>query len=169
MPNRNCRADVAIAIVVLIAAPVSAHSVHVQWKLTATQLVVVASFSDDWPADDAEVTLRDSANNVVATGKTDDTGTWKGERPGPGSYRLTVKAFANHEKTISIEIEPAADEATQNEIAPRVWLIAAAVLVVALLSVFGMRRLRRKERIGKDAEKGNPSPSLEENTPGLPH
>src|SRR5829696_7385694 len=126
------RASAACALVVLgfSAAPARAHAVQVDWKVTDTELVVVASFDTDLPADDAAVTLRGPDGAVVATGKTDDTGTWKCPKPAPGTYQLHVKAFGTHEKTAPIPIAgPPADPAESQSPSERGWVWIAAGVV----------------------------------------
>src|SRR5262245_15985020 len=134
---RNCvlRVFSVVGLVLVTANAAQAHAVHIDWKMVGTELFVVASFDDDLPADGAEVVLRGPDGRVVATGKTDDSGTWKCPKPAPGSYELIVRAFANHEKTVRIDILPPSAEANSPATAgPWVWLLAGAgVASLALL------------------------------------
>ena len=135
MPTRISAATALVALA-LSAGPAHAHAVHVDWKVAGTELVVVAYFNDEIPADDAEVTLRGADGTVIATGRTDDTGTWKHPTPPPGSYQLHIKALAGHEKTVTVVLAPAATEADEpppdNTLA---WLIAGVVVGVAAVSL----------------------------------
>src|SRR6267378_3801625 len=100
MPKRALTSSGVMAILLLGTPSARAHVIHIDWKTTDGKLIVVAYFSNDLPADDADVTLQAADGSVVATGKTDDTGTWKVTKPASGRYGLTVKAFEDHTKTV---------------------------------------------------------------------
>jgi hypothetical protein len=138
-----------VLCVLLFAPLASAHVVHIDWKLTETNLVVVAYFDNDIPADDAEVSLTAADGSVVASGKTDDTGTWRGPKPAPGTYRLSIHAFTGHDKTVSIEVPGAAAPASEEAASSgNKWLLIGtgatmtAVGVVAILLLWWRRRRR---------------------------
>jgi len=98
------------------------------------------------PADDAEMILLDSADNVVAKGKTDDTGTWKTPKLRPGAYRLTVRALANHERTVPIVIGPIAVDSGDNDAASDgkralvIGAVAITFLAALIMGVFLWKR-----------------------------
>jgi nickel transport protein len=144
MPYRI--AAVALALALLTAADAGAHVVHIEWKVAAPDLVVVAYFDNDLPADEAEVALHDPDGTVVAAGKTDDTGSWKCPSPPPGSYRLVVRAIPGHEKTVPIVIEPAAapagEPATPSDSA-RPGVVATAVAAVGVVVLLLWVRRKR--------------------------
>lgn len=150
MPNRIAAACALVAVA-LSAAPAHAHAVKVDHKVVGTDLVVVAYFDTDLPADDAEVSLRGPDGNVIATGKTDDTGTWKCPKPAPGTYQLHVKAFGSHEKTVPVEIEaPPAGPNEFQALPARGWVWIAAVVTAIVAAVLGAGlwvRRRRRQRV----------------------
>lgn len=135
----------ALALMLFTAADAAAHVVHVEWKVAEPHLVVVAYFDNDLPAEEAEVALHGADGAVVATGKADDTGTWKCPKPPPGSYRLVVRAMPGHEKTVPIVVEgdaaPAGEPTTPDSTRP--WVVAAAVAVGLGVLLVWARRDRR--------------------------
>jgi hypothetical protein len=143
MIHRTLAACLSLAVVLVAAPAAQAHVVHVDWKVADADLVVVAYFDNDLPADDAGVVLTGEDGTVVATGKTDDSGTWRVPKPPPGTYRLTIRALPGHEKTVTIALAPATD-ATGTGTPPRStppWLLpaVAAGAVVVLLLVWRKR------------------------------
>jgi hypothetical protein len=129
----------ALVVVAFHAAPASAHAVKVDQKLVGTELVIVAYFDTDLPADDAMVTLRGADGNVVATGKTDDTGTWKCPKPAPGTYQLRVKVFDTHEQTVPVEIESRWPTG-------RAWIWLAVVVATIVVLGTGLWVLRKRRK-----------------------
>lgn len=138
MLNRSLPTAGAVALLLLFAPAARAHSVHVEWKVTDTELVVVAYFNNDLPADDAEVSLRRPDGTTVAGGRTNDTGTWKTPRPRPGEYTVSVKALAGHEKLEPIVVAaplsegppaPVADSTPPTDKRP--WFFAGAAATAA--------------------------------------
>jgi hypothetical protein len=131
------------------ASPAHAHAVKVDYKFVGTELVIVAYFDTDLPADDAAVTLRGPDGTVVATGKTDDTGTWKCPKPAPGTYQLHVKAFGSHEKTVPIPIEAPPVEPTERPSPSEsgwVWVAAGVMAIVVTVLGAGLWAWRRRRK-----------------------
>ncbi len=142
MPNRFVVACALLAVA-LSADRAEAHAVHVKWKIADTDLVVVAFFDEDMPVEQGEVTLRGTDGEIVATGKTDDTGLWKCPMPAPGTYQLTVRAFGRHEKTVSVEIAgPLGEGDARTRPGIWWWIIAGAATAVVVLA-FGVWMKRR--------------------------
>jgi hypothetical protein len=148
MPHRVLAACAAVAAALFAAPAARAHAVHIDWKIAGTELVVVASFDNDLPADDAEVILLGPDDTVIASGKTDDAGTWRAPAPPPGTYRLTVKAFANHSQTVVIDIaSPAGVSETQALPGGTLgWLIAGTVTVSVAAILLWLRPWQKRRR-----------------------
>jgi hypothetical protein len=92
----------ALLLVLLVAPPVRAHALGVTATLRGDRIEVEAYYSDDTPARDARVTVRDHAGQVAAEGRTDDQGKWQFAAPRPGPYTVTVDAGAGHSKTAKV-------------------------------------------------------------------
>lgn len=160
MFNRRLFAVGVVATLLLTAADARAHTVYVEWKVTDTELVVVAYFNNDLPADDAEVALRLPDGTALASGRTDETGTWRARKPPPGSYTLSVKALPGHEKIEPIVLGPAAVEETKasgEDGAPggggQAWFVTGVVAtgVVGAGLVLWVRRRRKAPPVNPPA------------------
>ncbi len=149
MSHRVLTAFGTVALVLFAAPAAQAHIVHIDWHLTDTDLVAVAYFDTDLPADDAAVTLHGPDGNVIATGKTDDTGTWRCPKPAPGTYQLHVKAFGSHEKTVAVEIAapPAPPEPPRAPSESGWGWIAAVVTAIGAVLGAGLWAWRRQQRV----------------------
>ena len=89
--------------------PVHAHALYVECKLKGDAVVVEAFFSDNKPAPDAKVTVRDSGGGELAAGRTDDAGRWTFPAPAAGKYEVTCDLGDGHRKPVIITIpSPAA-------------------------------------------------------------
>lgn len=96
----------AAAVVALSPGVASAHDLRLVVKLppdSPNELVVVAGFDDDTPAEEAKVTITDAGGAVIAEGKTDERGVLRLPRPGAGKYKATVSAYG-HRDAVEFEI-----------------------------------------------------------------
>jgi hypothetical protein len=86
----------AAVVLALTAGPVLAHAVGLSCKLLEKTVHVEAYFSDDTPASDALIVVKNEREEIVTQGKTDDKGVWNFDRPAPGRYVVSVDAGAGH-------------------------------------------------------------------------
>jgi nickel transport protein len=104
-------AGVVVLVVMLAARPAAAHGLGAECRLAGEKVQVEAFYTDDTPAADAAVTVRDSAGQTVAEGRTDGQGRWAFPRPAAGAYTVVIDAGGGHRKQTALAI-PAADTAT---------------------------------------------------------
>ena len=88
----------------LTAGPVHAHRLNVVGTLKGDTVVIEAFFTDNTPARDAKVTVRDPHGKELAAGRTDDAGRWTFPAPAPGKYQVTCDAGEGHRKLVTITI-----------------------------------------------------------------
>jgi hypothetical protein len=69
---------------------------------------VEAFFSDNTPARDAKVTVRDPHGDELAAGRTDDAGRWTFPAPAAGKYEVTCDLGDGHRKAAIVTIPSAA-------------------------------------------------------------
>lgn len=99
----------ALAIVLFAGGSAPAHALGVECKLKDGTVVLEAFYSDNTPARDAKVIVRDPHGKELATGHTDDAGRWTFPAPAPGKYEVTCDAGAGHRRPVIITIpSPAA-------------------------------------------------------------
>jgi hypothetical protein len=97
----------AVALVAPLGAPeAAAHALGAECRIYGGRVVLEAYFSDDTPAPNAKVTVRDASGNTVATGVTDQDGRYSFPPPNPGSYTVVVDAGAGHEVKLSLNVPP---------------------------------------------------------------
>ena len=73
-----------------------AHAVGLSCKLLEKSVRVEAYFSDDTPAMDALIVVKNELGEIVVQGRTDDKGVWNFDRPAAGRYEVSVDAGAGH-------------------------------------------------------------------------
>jgi hypothetical protein len=150
----------AAAALLLAAGPLRAHALHVECKLHGDRVTVEAFFSDNTPARDAAVTVRDRAGAEVAAGRTDDNGVWSFARPAAGKYEVIANAGAGHrdQKTMTIPtdtalhaLSPPPEELivtagpTRDELTRFPWLrVALGLATIAVLAAVLTIALRRR-------------------------
>jgi hypothetical protein len=86
------------------APHVEAHSIGFSCKLVGNLVRVEAYFSDDTPAIDALVVVRNGQNEIVAQGRTDESGIWTFARPSAARYDVSVDGGAGHRATQKLTI-----------------------------------------------------------------
>jgi hypothetical protein len=96
------------AVVALAIGPAHAHALYVECKLKGDTVVVEAFFSDNTPARDARVTVRNSGGGELAAGRTDDAGRWRFPAPAAGKYEVTCDLGDGHRKVAIVTIPTAA-------------------------------------------------------------
>jgi nickel transport protein len=96
------------ATLLAAADPARAHALCVECKLHGNEVRVEVFYSDNSPAADARVTVRDAAGNEVAAGRTDAQGVWTFARPAAGSYEVVADAGAGHRRSLTMTV-PAAE------------------------------------------------------------
>ena len=134
----------ALLLLLAIAAPVHAHALGVSATIRGNRVEVEAYYSDDTPARDAQVTVRDHAGKLWTEGRTDEQGKWSFPLPRPGPYEIVVDAGAGHRKEKSIVVPdvlppgptgPVADGPSRAEFTRFPWLrLAAGLAIIAALA-----------------------------------
>lgn len=146
----------ALLLVMLNSPAADAHALGVTAKLRGNRVEVEAYYSDDTPARDAKVTVRDHAGQVVAEGRTDDQGKWQFAKPAPGPYAVTVDAGAGHVKTEKVLVPavlppgptgPISDGPSRAQFTMFPWRrMALGLAIIAALAIaawLALGRLRR--------------------------
>ena len=75
---------------------VLAHALGVECRLRQGKVEIEAFYSDDTPAQGAEVSVRDERDKEITAGRTDQDGRWSFAAPPPGQYQVVVEAGAGH-------------------------------------------------------------------------
>jgi hypothetical protein len=88
---------------VFLLSPVP-HAVHLQCRLEEKKLVIEAFYDDDMPAQDALVEIVDAQNKVLVSGRTNDKGVFRTEKPTPGKYLVRLDAGAGHKAKVNVTI-----------------------------------------------------------------
>jgi hypothetical protein len=96
--------SIVLAALCLSGQTALAHAVGFSCKLLGNLVRVEAYFSDDSPAIDALVVVRNEHNQVVAQGRTDDHGIWTFARPAAARYDVSLDAGAGHRATQRLTI-----------------------------------------------------------------
>jgi hypothetical protein len=129
-----------------------AHSLDATAVVRDKWVEVEAYFSDDTPARDARVIVRDHAGQVVVEGRTDDQGKWHFGKPFPGPYTVTVDAGAGHSKTKKVLVPavlppgptgPISDGPNRAEFTQFPWLrmtLGLAIIAAAAAAWVALRR-----------------------------
>jgi hypothetical protein len=109
---------------------------------------VEAYFSDDTPAINALIVVRNEQNEIVAHGRTDDRGVWAFSRPAPARYEVSIDGGAGHRAAQRLTIpeqpsQPGSQEAVVSDGPVRddftrvPWLRLGIGLTVILLLAMG--------------------------------
>ncbi len=135
----------AVAALLLAPAAASAHNLKVSATIGADRVRVEAGYDDETPAQGAKVVVRD-AGGVVASGTTDDRGTWAFPAPGPGTFTVRVEQAGHaNEVTFDVAAAPAPDAPPRTVSSWRPDpAVGAAVGLAGLLGVALAFRLRRR-------------------------
>lgn len=143
----------ALLFVLVVVPAARAHALGADVKLRGNRVEVEAYYSDDTPARDARVTVRERGEQMIAEGRTDDLGRWHFPAPHPGQYTVVVDAGAGHRKTVSVTIpdNPPADATvssgpTRDEFTRFPWDRLVFGLAIIAASAIGWRTLRRRRR-----------------------
>jgi nickel transport protein len=101
---RHAAAGLTLLWLLTLAGPASAHGLGAECRLVGQRVEVEAYYDDDSPAVNAKVAVRDSAQAVVAEGRTDAEGRWSCARPAAGRYEVTVDAGGGHRMKVPMTI-----------------------------------------------------------------
>jgi hypothetical protein len=85
-----------------------AHDLRGIVKLPGDAVIVQASFSDETPAQDANVRITDASGAEVAAGKTDETGVCRFGKLAPGKYTAVIESIG-HRDAIDFEVSGSSD------------------------------------------------------------
>jgi nickel transport protein len=103
----------ALVVLAVAASPVLAHAVGLSCKLLEKSVRVEAYFSDDTPAMDALIVVKNEQGETIVQGRTDEKGVWSFDRPVAGRYEISVDAGAGHRAKEALTVpEPAAGSGT---------------------------------------------------------
>jgi hypothetical protein len=97
----------SLPVLLLAAGSAHAHGLNVECKLTHDTVVVEAFYTDNTPARDAKVTVRDPHGGEIASGRTDDAGRWSFPAPPAGKYEVACDAGGGHLRRAIITIPTA--------------------------------------------------------------
>lgn len=95
-----------LTLVFLAASPMwaQAHRMTADVLVQGNQVQVIAGYDDDMPAEQATVTIKNSTEEVIAEGTTDDSGLCLLPRPAAGTYTIITNDHAGHLVKVTIEI-----------------------------------------------------------------
>jgi len=146
MPRPLLGATILFLASLIIIRPVSAHALGAECKVRADRVEVEAFFSDDTPAPRAAVRVTNSANGLVAEGKTDSDGRWSFGLPAAGRYEVTVDAGDGHRVTRNLVVPavgsaaPAtSDGPSREEFTRTPWAMVALGLALIAAAAIGLR------------------------------
>jgi hypothetical protein len=95
------------------ATPARAHNLLLDARVTGERLRVEAFYDDDTPAQQATITVENESGAVVATGKTDERGTWSCPRLAPGAYVLRARSVDHAAKKALVVSDQSRDSAPE--------------------------------------------------------
>src|SRR5262245_51276252 len=95
------------AILLPSSESVHVHALEAKWEIKNDKVVVEAWYSDETPAQEADVRvfLESDRTKALIDVKTDERGLCEFPRPEPGKYRMVVDAGAGHRKELAMDIE----------------------------------------------------------------
>lgn len=101
-----------LTFLLLTACPGSAfaHAVGVSCALRDDKVEVEAYYDDDSPAANARVHVLNAAEQMVASGITDEKGRWHFVKPKPGTYTVRLDAGAGHRAKATLTVPRIATE-----------------------------------------------------------
>jgi nickel transport protein len=124
-----------------------AHDLKAAVHAEADPVRVEAGYDDDTPAEEARVTVTAADGTVVASGRTDERGTWSFPRPGPGRYTVAVES-AGHRDAVGLTIPATAVEApvvyARERLDKNLGLVIGLVLLLGGTLAFVLFRRSRK-------------------------
>jgi nickel transport protein len=88
----------------LVAARAEAHALYAEARLKGDRVTVEAFYSDNTPAQNARIVVADKKGVEIASGRTDESGSWRFPRPKAGNYEVTVDAGEGHRARVPIAI-----------------------------------------------------------------
>jgi nickel transport protein len=88
----------------LVTARAEAHALHAEARLKGDRVTVEAFYSDNTPAQNARIVVANKKGVEIASGRTDESGTWEFPRPKGGSYEVAVDAGEGHRARVPIAI-----------------------------------------------------------------
>lgn len=131
----------------LLPGIAAAHKLDIAVTLPATEptvIKVVVGYDDGTPAEEATVTL--TGEGIETRSTTDETGTVRLARPGPGVYIITADDGAGHKSRVQLEIpaEPTTEDIqVDTALANKPLRTALGLLAIALLTGIGWWLTRR--------------------------
>ncbi len=141
--------SLVILTVLVTSAPVTAHGLGIETSFSDPSTVqIVVFFTDDTPAQKAQVRVFDLDQNEAAAGVTDDNGLWRFRRPAAGVYRIEVNAWGGHRKRTHVTIPESgaieSDDPTRTEFTRFRWQSLVIGLVIILVLALAARALLRR-------------------------
>jgi hypothetical protein len=106
-----------LAVLVLTACPgsVFAHAVGVSCTLRGDKVEVEAYYDDDSPVIKGKVQVSNAAEEIVASGYTDEKGRWVFAKPAPGAYTVHLDAGAGHRAKAPLSVPGVVNDPTPEE------------------------------------------------------
>ena len=140
----------------LLLSPLTAfaHSLGAECKVRGQRVEVEAFFSDNTPAQDANVSVFRADKSVVAEGKTDAEGRWTFDLLPTGNYEVVVDAGAGHRTAVALVVReslgasatstgPGRGDFTRTPWA-RIGLGLGMIAVPAIVVYFWLRKSRSR-------------------------
>jgi hypothetical protein len=148
MPNRFFVLAIAATIVAgFDVNQASAHDLRGRITLLPESIKVEAWFSDDTPAEGAQVSIKDDKGAEVARGKTDETGICLIPKLKPGAYEAEIDLIG-HRDAIRFDVS---DESNMLEFSgwrmnQTLGLTIGISLLLGVSSLFWLLRQRRSQK-----------------------
>ncbi len=140
------RAVLGLLLLPLVHQPALAHGLSASCRPRGDQVEVEAYFTDNTPAAEAKVQVKDSNGEVIAEGVTDSHGRWSFPKPSPGRYLVTVDAGAGHYEELHLTEEFFGEGPSREEFTQFPWLKLAIGVGAILLFSFALCYARRGSR-----------------------
>jgi hypothetical protein len=112
--NRCCR---FLALVWLLAVPVAAHRLTVDWAVAGGTLTLQAR-TDNAPAAGADVELRSTAGAVLTSGQMDEAGRFSWTLANTNDLTVAVNAGLGHRRTLTLTSAELRGAATAANVPP---------------------------------------------------
>jgi hypothetical protein len=149
-----------------LAAPATAHNLLAPYRFVGDKVEIHAQFDDGTDAAGAEVTVLDSAKEILARGETDAHGRWSFPRPAPGSYHVTVHTKDGHKAQVLLPVvDPTAHHDAPSETGSsqepdtagaRGLKIGIGVGVIGLLGLALLLATRHRQRKSAPGDRSPP-------------
>jgi nickel transport protein len=132
------RALLALLLALLGAAVAEAHAIGAEARIVDGRVMIEAYFSDNTPARNAQVTIR-NGDQTVAEGRTDDDGRCSFPAIAPGNYEVDVDAGVGHRTKIELVVPAGEAPVTSSgpsreEFTRTPWLRIGLGIVVIVLA-----------------------------------